>query len=70
MGIPWRKSVWRVCRSVRARREIGRERREIGVADLRLAERRHHRYARADERLRDGRNEVRALLERRGLLPL
>src|SRR5262245_20764997 len=47
--------------------EIARERVELRVADLRLAEERHHGHARAHEGLHELRHEVRALLEHRGL---
>src|SRR5262249_38178228 len=66
-AMSWKSSAKRFGRalgSAGARREIGGECRKIGLADLRLAERRHHRDARADERLRDRRHEIGALLER------
>src|SRR6185436_20843367 len=48
---------------LRLRREVGRERLEVRVADLGLAKRRHDRDARANERTSELRQKIRALLE-------
>ena len=56
--------------SGRLRREIGSQRLEVGVADLRLAKRRHDGHAGANERPRQLRHEIGALLERSGFRAL
>src|SRR5262245_42872854 len=57
-------------RGCRLRREVKRQRVEIGITGLGLSEKGHHAYAIADELLHDLRREVRALLEHGGLAAL